>query len=712
MNRSFLAACLAFLLAPSASWAAYPFQDPDLDIEKRISDLLARMNREEKIHCLGTVPDVPRLGVQGSGHVEGLHGLAMGEVGGWGGGSPLPTTQFQQEIGLGETWDPDLMRRVGNAEGREVRYLWEKERRGGLVVRAPNADLGRDPRWGRTEECLGEDPYFNGTMASAFSRGLQGDDPRYLQSASLLKHFLANSNEKDRGKSSSDFDARLYHEYYSVPFRMAIMAGKAQGMMAAYNAVNGVPCMVHPMLKDIVIRQWKHDGILCTDGGALGMLVTEHKRYSDQAPAAADAVKAGINQFLDRHEKPVRAALYKGLLNEAQMDEALRGVFRVMIRLGQLDPPERVPYRRSIPRTPPSQSPRHRALALLAAQKSVVLLKNQDALLPLDPATIKSVAVIGPYADKVLADWYGGDAPYLVSSLEGIKKRLGPGVRVEFAPDNQGGRAVKLAKRCDVVVACVGNHPLGNGGWGVRDSDAEGKEAFDRESMRLRQEDLVKELLAANKRTVVALVCSFPVTMEWCAAKAPAILHMTHSSQEQGTALAGALFGDFNPGGRLVQTWPRSIKQLPPMMDYDIRHGRTYMYFKGKPLYPFGYGLSYSRFDYSNPRLDRAKLAQGGRVKVSVDLRNSSLVPGDEVAQLYVRHLDSKLEWPAKALKGFQRVTLAAGEKRTLDFVLTAPDLAYWDEKSSRWRLDPGKVQIMLGASSADIRQSVELGLE
>jgi beta-glucosidase len=704
--------CLFFLLTGAKGKSyMYTFQNPDLDIEKRITNLLSLMSTEEKIHCLSTVPDVPRLGVQGTGHVEGLHGLAMGDVGGWGGGAPVPTTQFPQAYGLGETWDPELVREVGNAEGAEVRYLWEspksKYRRGGLVVRAPNADLGRDPRWGRTEECFGEDPFFNGTMATAMTRGLQGNDPHYLQCASLLKHFLSNSNEDGRGHTSSNYDERLFREYYSVPFRMAIQEGHAQGMMTAYNAVNGVPCEVNPFLRSVVIGDWKHDGILCTDGGGLHNLVNEHKTYKEVEEGAAESVKAGINQFLDNYEKAVRTALYKGLLTEPQMDERLRGVFRVMIRLGQLDPPERVPYKK-VGSIDPWESPEHKALALRAAQESVVLLKNDKGLLPLDLQTIHSVAVIGPYADQVVSDWYGGDPPYRVSPLEGIQKRLGPGVKVEFARDNEGGAAERLARSCDMAIVCLGNQPLGNGGWAKRDSPAEGKEGLDRDTMELRHEDLVKAVLSANPRTVVALICSFPITMDWTAEHVPAILHLTHSGQESGTALAGALFGDFNPGGKLTQTWPKSMDQLPPMMDYDIRHGRTYMYFKGEPLFPFGYGLSYTTFNFSNPRLSAPRMKADGAVTISLDLTNTGQRPGDEVAQLYVRYLDSKVDRPLKQLKNFKRMSLKPGETQTVDFALKGSDLAYWEvgskESQGNWKVEPGKVEVWVGASSKNIK--------
>jgi beta-glucosidase len=229
-----------------------PFQNPELAIEERIDDLIGRLTLAEKLECLATNPSIPRLGIVASGHVEGLHGLALGTAGGWGGTEPIVTTTFPQAIGLAETWDPGLVRQVAELEGRECRYVFHSSggKKGGLVVRAPNADLGRDPRWGRTEECYGEDAYFNGVMTQAFVRGLQGDHPRYWQTASLMKHFLANSNEVGREAGCSSFDDRLWREYYSVPFRKGVEAG-SRAFMAAYNKINGIPATVHPMLNDI-----------------------------------------------------------------------------------------------------------------------------------------------------------------------------------------------------------------------------------------------------------------------------------------------------------------------------------------------------------------------------------------------------------------------------------------------------------------------------
>lgn len=694
----------------------HPFADPDLPPEARIDNLLSLMTLQEKISCLGTEPNVPRLGVWGTGHVEGLHGLAMGgPPGNWGRPSPVPTTQFPQAIGLGETWDPDLVRRAAAVEGYETRYMFQNKRlrRGGLVVRAPNADLGRDIRWGRTEECYGEDPYLNGTLVKAFVQGLQGDHPTYWQTASLLKHFLANSNEDERTSSSSNFDARLWREYYSAPFRMGIVEGGARAYMAAYNAYNGVPCTVHPMLRRITVDEWGQNGIICTDGGAFRLLMTDHHYYPDLEMAAVAVIRSGINQFLDRYREAVQGALEHGRLQEADLDAVLRGVFRVMIRLGMFDPPERVPYS-AIGSEPelPWESQKHTALARLVTQKSIVLLKNEDRLLPLNGERLRTVAVIGPRADEVLLDWYSGDPPYTVTPLAGIRDRLGPGVRVTYAPDNENGAAVQLAQEADVAIVCVGNHPTGNAGWAQCPTPSDGKEAVDRRAIHLEQEELIKLVYRANPRTVVVLISSFPFAIPWTQRHVPAIVHLTHNSQELGNALADVLVGDVNPGGRLVQTWPHSIEQLPPRLDYDLRNGRTYMYFRGEPLYPFGFGLSYTTFAYHHLELSARRLGPGGEVTVRVDVTNTGERAGDEVVQLYVRHLHSTVERPAKELKGFRRITLQPGETQTVALPLPAAALAYWDADLGGWQVEADRVRVMVGASSADIRLAAELVVE
>ncbi len=322
------------------------FEDPNRPLEERVNNIVALMTLDEKIAALGTNPTVERLGIRGSDHLEGLHGLALGGPGGWGGNSPVTTTQFPQAVGLGETWDPEIVRLAAVAEAEEARYVFQAQRyrRGGLVIRAPNADLARDPRWGRSEESYGEDAFLTGTLATAFVKGLQGDHPTYWRAASLLKHFMANSNEDGRGGSSSNFDERLLREYYSWPFRVGILDGGARAFMTAYNAVNGIPMTVHPTLRSMVMREWGFDGIICTDAGALTNMVTLHRYYSGLDQAAAGSVHAGINQFLDQYRQAVSDALAHGLLTERDIEQEIKGSLRVMIRLGLLDPPALVPY--------------------------------------------------------------------------------------------------------------------------------------------------------------------------------------------------------------------------------------------------------------------------------------------------------------------------------------------------------------------------------
>jgi beta-glucosidase len=731
MNTKYLSAIILSLLGASAAIGQqhqyqYPFENPALPIEARLNNILSLMTLEEKVAALSTDPSVPRLGILGSSHLEGLHGVALGGPGRWEGRGlqPLPTTQFPQAVGLAETWDPDLIRQVAAVEGYEARYIFntdtqftvnrrgEKHRRAGIVMRAPNADLARDPRWGRSEESYGEDPYLTGTMATAFIKGLQGDDPKYWLTASLMKHFLANSNENGRASSSSDFDERLLREYYSVPFRKGVMDGGSRAYMVAYNAYNGIPMTVQTILKEMTMHEWGFDGIICTDAGALTNMVTEHKYFPDINEAAAGALHAGINQFLDRHGDGVHAALGKKLVNLAEIDENLRGVYRVMIRLGLLDPPEIVAYTKIKGDTPAWDNEKHKDLARKVTQESIVLLKNAEHFLPLDKTKLKSVAVIGPYADLVALDWYSGTPPYTVSTLEGIKSKLGSGVQVSFAHDNTDNAAVKIARAADVAIVVVGNHPTCNAGWAKCPLPSDGKEAIDRKSITLEQEELVKQVYEVNPHTLVVLVASFPFAIQWTEEHVPAILEMSHNSQEEGNALADAVFGDYNPGGRLVTTWPMSLEQLPPMMDYDIRHGRTYMYFKEKPLYPFGFGLSYTSFEYSNLKTSSQHITGSGEIAISVDVRNSGSRVGDEVVQMYVAHAGSRVERPTEELKSFKRIKLEPGKKTTVQLSLRASDLAYWNVSRSAWDVEADQVSVMIGSSSADIKLTKTVRVE
>jgi beta-glucosidase len=640
---------------------------------------------------------------------------------------PIATTQFPQPPGMGETWDPDLVRQAAAVQGYEARFITQtaKYNRQVLMVWGPQSDLARDPRWGRSEEVYGEDAFFNGTMAVAYIKGLQGDDPKYWQAAALLKHFLANSNEDHRNSSSSNFDERLFWEYYSVPFRMGFLEGGAKAVMASYNAWNNTPMAVNPILRSIVRDKWGVD-VISSDGGAVKLLVDPRHLFPNQEAAAVACLKAGINQFLDRYADETKAALKDGSLTVADIDAALRLKFRIAIKLGLLDPPDMVPYSKIKDSPEPWNTDKDRAVSRQIALESVVLLKNDKNFLPLDKKSLKSIAVIGPLADSVHWDWYGGTPPYAVTPLQGIKEELGANVTVNYAAEELGNAAVNAARQSDVAVVVVGNDPTcgpdmrhdwynAYEGGGVTlpcTVPSDGREGRDRETIDLYQEQLIKQVYNANPKTVVILVSSFPFAINWTQANIPAILHVTHASQDEGTALAKVLFGAYTPGGHLVETWPKSLDQLPPMMDYNIRNGRTYMYFKGEPLYPFGFGLSYTTFKLTNLRTSSRQVAKDGTVKISVDVTNTGSRTGDEVVQLYVKHLGSKVERPREQLAGFQRVTVQPNETKTVEIALPASRLAYWDVKLQAFRVETGPVSLMVGDSSANIALSATVRVQ
>ncbi len=706
----------------------YPFDNPSLPAGERIDNLLSLMTVEEKIDCLGTITGVPRLGVPNIGLSEGIHGVVQRETR-WG-RKPITTTQFPQPPGMGATWDPAVVREAAGVEGYDARFITQTPQydRQALMLWGPQADLDRDPRWGRSEEVYGEDPLFNGTMATAFARGLEGDDPKYWQAAPLLKHFLANENEDNRNSSSSDFDERLFWEYYSVPFRMAFLDGGAKAVMASYNAWNGTPMAINPILRSIVTDKWGVD-VISSDGGAVTLLVDPRHTFPNQEAAVVACLKAGINQFLDRYLDEVKAALKDGSIKESDLDEALRRKFRIEIKLGLLDPPEMVPFTTIKDSPIPWESDHDKAVSQKIALESVVLLKNQDNFLPLDKTKIKSIAVIGPLADVVHWDWYGGTPPYTVTPLAGIRNAVGSDVKVNYAaydtPDGED-EALKAAGQSDVAVVVVGNNPTcgdegkawynepGNGG-GVTlpcTDPGDGREGRDRESMTLNQEQIVKQVFIKNPKTIVMLITSFPYTINWSQEHIPAILTMAHASQDEGLAFARVLFGDYNPGGHLVTTWPKSADQLPPRMDYNIRDGYTYMYFKGEPLYPFGFGLSYTTFKLSNLRTSAQRVAKDGTVTVNVDVTNTGSRAGDQVVQLYVEHLHSAVSRPRKELEGFQRVSLDPGQTKTVSINLPAKQLAYWDVKTHAFRVEAKAVRVMIGDSSASLPLKTTIQVE
>lgn len=688
----------------------YPFQNPSLPDEERIDNFISLLTFEEKIRIYGGA-GVSRLGVRAPGSSEAIHGIVQGGPAWNPNSNKQVTTSFPQAYGLGQTWDKNILYHVASHIAYEGRYLYQspKYQRAGLILWAPNADLGRDIRWGRTEECYGEDPFLVSSLVISFVKGLQGKNSKYWKSASLMKHFLANSNESGRTETSSDFDDRLFREYYSYPFMKGITEGGANALMTAYNAYNGIPCTVSPVLRGILQKEWGFNGMIITDAGAFGLLKTGHKYIDNKEDAAQACIKAGITRFLDDYRGALIDAYTNGKITLDEINENIRGNIRLMLKLGLLDDDESNPYRLiGIKDTiDPWLKQETKDFVRQVTNKSAVLLKNDGRLLPLDVRKIKRIAVVGNKSDVVLEDWYCGDMPYKITPLKGISDMAEKeGIEVKYVKDNKRGMAEDLAKWADVVIVCVGNDPTcspewAKAPWGQSTMSCEGREDVDRTSLELDQEDLVKRVYKNNKNVVLVLISSFPYSINWCNENIPSILHFTQSSQELGNSISDVIFGNFNPAGRTTQTWVKDIIDLPHIMDYNIRNGRTYMYFNNPVLYPFGHGLSYTDFKYSKIYVDKKVVSVDDEFNVDVKVENNGNYDGDEVVQLYVKLPgdDARLR-----LKAFSRDFIRKGESKTVRLNVRVSDLSLWNEEKQSFELPHGKMCIMIGTSSENIK--------
>jgi beta-glucosidase len=625
-----------------------------------------------------------------------------------------PTTVFPCPINLAATWDIPLVRQVASAISDEARAVYNREgtsmywpnvRHNGLVYRSPVLNISKDPRWGRIAEVWGEDPYLASRMGVAFVEGLQGDDPRYLKIAATVKHYAAYDQERGREGLNAVVPQRSLMEYWLPPFQAAVEEGHAQSVMAAMNEVNGVPCSANPFLLTTVLRnQWGFDGFAVPDSGGVHLLVANQAYASTMEEAVAKMIKAGIDVDDKYFADLVPRAVQQDLLTEKDVDESLRRVFRVRFRLGEFDPRAQVPYSRISPDIIDGTA--NRALALKAAQEAIVLLTNRNNLLPLDPAAVKKIAVIGPLANTIMpgAVNYTGKWSRYVVPLDGIKNRAAAGAEVSFAqgcgvmdaPDRQTSfaEAADLAKKADVAIVCVG-----------LSSQIEG-ETRDRTDINLPalQEDLIRAVYAANPKTVVVLVNGGPVTTPWAGQNVPAMVEMFYDGEEGGNALADVLFGNVNPAGRLPYTVYASLDQIPPQSEYDVTKGFTYLYFSGTPQFAFGHGLSYTQFQYDNLRLSSSEISANGTVNISFDVKNTGSRAGDEVAQLYVHDVKSVVPRPIKQLVGFQRIHLEPGQSATVTLPVSADKLAYYDEARAAFVVEPGPFDVLAGGSSQDIR--------
>ncbi|MEV0182833.1 glycoside hydrolase family 3 C-terminal domain-containing protein [Streptomyces sp. NPDC050625] len=799
-----------------------PFRDPHLPFAKRVDDLLARLTPAEKVSFLHQfAPAVERLGIAAfrTGQ-EALHGVA------WMG----PATVFPQAVGLGATWNTDLVRRVGEAVSRELRALRAHDDRVGLNVWSPTVNLLRHPLWGRNEEGYSEDPRLTSAIATAYTHGLRGDHPVYWRTAPVLKHWLAHNNETGRDVTSSSVRPRVLHEYDLRAFRETVRSGAVAGVMPAYNLVNGRPNHLSPYLRE-QLRTWTDEDLLvCSDAGAPSNLVDSEHYFDTHEEATAAAVLAGVDSFTDHGTDSskitarLRGALEQGLLTESDIDTAVRRQLSVRFRLGEFDP-------RHDPHvgTGEFDTPAHRALAQEAAEQAVVLLKN-DGLLPLAHDT--RVAVVGLLADECKLDWYSGTLLHRSTPLEGLYERFGA-ERVEFAEgvdrirlrtsagtflqvppapeapeetrgaegaldpallsgrtdlpplttdatgtelalvdwgegvltlrapdgrylsvaedgyvrasaDQPGGWVVQetfrlephgsghllrhvgtgrpvrvaadgvkvaegepeifelvvtergeqavaaVAARADVVLVVAGNDPHING-----------RETEDRTTLSLpaQQERLLRAARAANPRTALVLVSAYPYAVD--VARLPAVLWTAHGGQAAGTALARVLAGDVSPAGRLPQTWYAADSDLPDLLDYDVIGARqTYLYFEGTPLFPFGHGLSYASFSYA----DLSARVEDGCVQVSFTVTNTGDVTADEVVQIYTRAVEPSAVRPRRELVAHRRMTLAPGARTELTCQVPLSAFEFWDVALGRWRLEQGPYDLLVGASSEDVR--------
>ncbi|MFI1926932.1 MULTISPECIES: glycoside hydrolase family 3 C-terminal domain-containing protein [unclassified Streptomyces] len=822
-----------------------PFRDPQLPFAKRIDDLLSRLTPEEKVSFLHQfAPAVERLGIAAfrTGQ-EALHGVA------WMG----PATVFPQAVGLGATWNTDLVRRIGEAVSKEVRAMRARDERVGLNVWSPTVNLLRHPLWGRNEEGYSEDPRLTSAIATAYTHGLRGDHPTYWRTAPVLKHWLAHNNETGRDVTSSSVRPRVLHEYDLRAFRGCVEAGAVAGVMPAYNLVNGRPNHVSPYLRE-QLRAWTDEELLvCSDAGAPSNLVDSEHYFDSHEEATAAALVAGVDSFTDHGTDSskivarVEGALEQGLLTPADVEAAVRRQLSVRFRLGEFDP-------HYDPHTGTGEfdSPAHRTLAGEAAEQAIVLLRN-DGVLPLAADT--RIAVVGLLADECKLDWYSGTLLHRSTPLEGLYERFGA-ERVEFAEgvdrvllktsagtflrvpaapeatdevrgaegaldpallagrtdlppltadatgtelalvdwgegvltlrapdgrylsvaedgylrasaDQPGGWVVqetfRLEPRADADGNTAGNTQgnghlllhLGTGRHvcvaadGVRvagpdeenpevvevivvesgedavtrvtagadvvvvvagnDPHINGRETEDRTTLRLpaHQERLLAAARAANARTVLALVSAYPYAIE--PGPLSAVLWTAHGGQAAGTALARVLAGDVSPAGRLPQTWYAGDADLPDLLDYDVIGARqTYLYFEGTPLFPFGHGLSYASFSYA----DLAVRIEEGTARVSCTVTNTGDLTADEVAQLYTRAVDPSVTRPRRELLDHRRVTLAPGASAKLSFDVPLSAFAFWDVAQGRWRLESGPYDLLVGASSADVRLRTTVTLE
>jgi beta-glucosidase len=690
------------------------YRNPTSPPEDRAHDLIARMTLAEKVsQMLDQAPAIERLGIPAyPWWNEALHGVARAGT----------ATVFPQAIGIAATWNEDLVFRMADAisdEGRAKHH--EAQRRGdtsrytGLTFWSPNVNIFRDPRWGRGQETYGEDPYLTARLGIQFVRGMQGDDPHFLKTAACAKHYAVHSGpEADRHHFDAQVDQRDLLLTYLPAFEALVREAGVAGVMGAYNRVNGEPCCASPTLLGEILRgQWGFEGYIVSDCWAIRDIYLHHQVADTPEAAAALAVMTGCNLNCGCTYEYLLTAVGRDLLPEREIDKALTYLFSIRFKLGMFDPPEGVPYA-NIP-IEANDSPANQALALEVARQSLVLLKNEGHLLPLDKA-IGSIAVIGPNADDplVLRGNYYGTPSTSVTVLAGIRGAVTAATEVryargcEIAEPGQAGfdDAVATAEGADVAVLVLGLSQKVEGEEGQSEGNPNGMFSHgDRTSLDLpgEQEALLKAVADTGTPVVLVLLNGSALAVNWADDHIPAILEAWYPGQAGGRAVAEALFGDTNPGGKLPVTFYRSVDQLPPFEDYRMA-GHTYRYFDGDVLYPFGYGLSYTSFVIQNMGVSPGWMDHPEVLHVSCEVKNTGQVSGDEVVQVYLRDESASVPVPRHCLVGFQRVHLEPGSVKQLTFEIHPKQYAIVSDDGA-WVAEPGRFIIFVGGGQPGIAQ-------
>jgi beta-glucosidase len=693
------------------------YKNEELSFEERAKDLVSRMTLEEKVtQMIYNAPAIPRLGIPSyNWWNEALHGVARAGV----------ATMFPQAIGMAATFDEDLVYKVADVISTEGRAKYhEFQRKGdhgiykGLTFWSPNINIFRDPRWGRGHETYGEDPYLTGRLGVAFVKGIQGNDEKYLKAAACAKHYAVHSGpESERHSFNAIVSQKDLRETYLPAFKECVKEAKVEAVMGAYNRTNGEPCCgSETLLKKILREEWGFKGHVTSDCWAIRDFHLHHMVTKTAPESAALALNSGCDVNCGNMFPNLLIAHKEGLVSEEAIDKAVIRLFITRMKLGMFDNPEKVPYT-SIPYEK-NDCKEHREFALEVSKKSMVLLKNENNLLPLDRNKIKSIAVIGPNADsrEALAGNYCGTASRYVTVLEGIHEAVADDTRVYYAqgchlykdkvegladPKDRFAEAVSAAERADVVVMCLGLDASIEGEEGDASNEYSSGDKKDLNLPGLQQE-LLEAVHKTGKPIILVILSGSALAVSWADENIPAIIQAWYPGAEGGKAVASLIFGEYSPSGRLPVTFYRTTEELPDFRDYSMKN-RTYRYMQNEALYPFGYGLSYTKFEYGEIRLDKDRINVSEDIECSVKVKNIGQRESEETVQLYLKDVQARVEVPKWQLRGIKKIHLNPGEEKEVTFALTPRQMALIDNEG-KCILEPGIFEIYIGGSQPDER--------